>query len=135
MELKRHGQTIQPLTSSYGVFKPNEKRPADSWGAAQAQVICCKQLGDAINTMRRFHRVPGTDHPSLLQTTPQPSLSGKEFDMRLRVRAFVSRTGLVLGRSFFPLFAIAIIAGAALWGPWVSLGVTVIAIATALRSL
>jgi hypothetical protein len=50
-------------------------------------------------------------------------------------RAIVSRTGLVLGRSFFPLFAIAIILGAALWGPWASLGVTVIAIAAALRSL
>jgi hypothetical protein len=42
---------------------------------------------------------------------------------------------MVFGRSFFPLFAIAIIAGATLWGPWVSLGVTVIAIAAALRSL
>jgi hypothetical protein len=42
---------------------------------------------------------------------------------------------MVFGRSFFPLFAIAIIAGATLWGPWVSLGVTVIAIAATLRSL
>jgi hypothetical protein len=51
------------------------------------------------------------------------------------LRTFLSRTALVFGRSFFPLFAIAIIVGAALWGPWVSLGVTVIAIAAALRSL
>jgi hypothetical protein len=55
--------------------------------------------------------------------------------MRRRARVFVSRIKLVLGRSFFPLFAIAIIVGAALWGPWVSLGVTVIAIAAALRLL
>ena len=55
--------------------------------------------------------------------------------MERLARAIVFRTGLVLGRSFFPLFAIAIILGAALWGPWVSLGVTVIAIAAALRSL
>jgi hypothetical protein len=45
----------------------------------------------------------------------------------------LSRTALVFGRSFFPLFAIVIILGAALWGPWVSLGVTVVAIAAALR--
>ena len=85
--------------------------------------------------MRRFQRIPGTDHPSLLQTTPQPSLSGKEFIMGRRARAFLSQTALVFGRSFFPLFAIAIIVGAALWGPWVSLGVTIVAIAAALRSL
>lgn len=48
---------------------------------------------------------------------------------------FLSRTGMVFGRAFFPLFAIAIIVGTALWGPWVSLGVTVIAIAAALRLL
>jgi hypothetical protein len=50
-------------------------------------------------------------------------------------RAVLSQTGLAFGRSFFPLFAMAIIVGAAVWGPWVSLGITVIAIATALRSL
>jgi hypothetical protein len=55
--------------------------------------------------------------------------------MRRRAHVFVSRITLVLARSFFPLFAIAIILGAALWGPWVSLGVTVIAIAAALRLL
>jgi hypothetical protein len=47
----------------------------------------------------------------------------------------LSPTGLVFGRSFFPLFAIAMIAGAAVWGPWVSLGVTVVAIAAVLRQL
>ena len=47
----------------------------------------------------------------------------------------LSPTVLVFGRSFFPLFAIAMIAGAALWGPWVSLGVTVVAIAAVLRQL
>ena len=50
-------------------------------------------------------------------------------------RGFLSRTGTVFGRAFFPLFAIAIIVGTVLWGPWVSLGVTVIAIAAALRLL
>jgi hypothetical protein len=48
---------------------------------------------------------------------------------------FLSRTGMFFGRAFFPLFAIAIIVGTVLWGPWVSLGVTVIAIAAALRLL
>jgi len=46
---------------------------------------------------------------------------------------FLSRTRQALGRSFFPLLAIAIIAGAMLWGPWVSLAVTVVAVAAALR--
>lgn len=46
---------------------------------------------------------------------------------------FLSQTRLVLGRSFFPLFAVAVITGVALWGPWVSLAVTVLAIAAALR--
>jgi hypothetical protein len=49
--------------------------------------------------------------------------------------AFLLQTGFVLGRSFFPLFAIAVIAGSALWGPWVSLTVTALAIAAALRLL
>jgi hypothetical protein len=42
---------------------------------------------------------------------------------------------MVFGRAFSPLFAVAIIVGTALWGPWVSLGVTVIAIAATLRLL
>jgi hypothetical protein len=46
---------------------------------------------------------------------------------------FLSKTRLVLGRSFFPLFAIVVIAGTMLWGPWVSLAVTVLAVAAALR--
>lgn len=46
---------------------------------------------------------------------------------------FLSRIGLVFGRSLFPLFALTIIVGATLWGPWVSLAVTVTAIAAALR--
>jgi len=31
------------------------------------------------------------------------------------------RMTLVFGRSLFPISALAIIAGAALWGPWISL--------------
>jgi hypothetical protein len=63
----------------------------------------------------------------------QPSLSGKERNMARLSHTFVSQTGLAFGRSFFPLFALVVIAGTALWGPWVSLGVTVMAIAAALR--
>ena len=55
--------------------------------------------------------------------------------MERLARVLSSRTALIFGRSFFPLFAIGIILGAALWGPWVSLGVTVIAIAAALRMI
>jgi len=55
--------------------------------------------------------------------------------MERLARVLYSRTALIFGRSFFPLFAVVIILGAALWGPWVSLGVTVVAIAAALRSL
>jgi hypothetical protein len=55
--------------------------------------------------------------------------------MERLARTFLSRTALGFGRSFFPLFAVVIILGAALWGPWVSLGVTVVAIAAVLRSL
>jgi len=51
------------------------------------------------------------------------------------MHTFLSKTRLAFGRSFFPLFAIAIIAGAALWGPWVSLLVTVLAFGAALRLL
>jgi hypothetical protein len=48
-------------------------------------------------------------------------------------RGLFSNARQVLGRSFFPLFAITVIAGAMLWGPWVSLAVTVMAVAVALR--
>jgi uncharacterized membrane protein YdjX (TVP38/TMEM64 family) len=55
--------------------------------------------------------------------------------MRRLSHAFLSQTRLVFGRSFFPLFAIVIIAGTVLWGPWVSFAVTVLAISAALRFL
>jgi hypothetical protein len=48
---------------------------------------------------------------------------------------FFRNSGMVFGRSFFPLVAVAVILGTALWGPWVSLGFTVIAIAVVLRLL
>jgi fatty acid desaturase len=47
----------------------------------------------------------------------------RECSMDRPSHALLSPAGLVFGRSFFPLFAIAMIVGAALWGPWVSLGV------------
>jgi hypothetical protein len=65
----------------------------------------------------------------------QQNFRKKKVNMRRLAHSFLSQTRLVLGRSFFPLFAIAIIAGATLWGPWVSLTVTVLAVMAALRLL
>jgi hypothetical protein len=55
--------------------------------------------------------------------------------MRRLSHKFLSHSGHVIGRSFFPLFAIAIIVGATLWGPWVSLAITVLALSVELRFL
>ncbi len=49
--------------------------------------------------------------------------------------AFFSQAALVLGRSFWPLFAIVVIASVMLWGPWVSLAITALAVTAALRLL
>ena len=46
---------------------------------------------------------------------------------------FLSKTGLVLGRSFCPLFAMVIIWGAMIWGPWISLAIVVVGLLTAMR--
>jgi len=46
---------------------------------------------------------------------------------------FLSKISLVIGRSFCPLFAMVIILGAMLWGPWVSLGIVVVALLTAFK--
>ena len=46
---------------------------------------------------------------------------------------FLSKIGLVMGRSFGPLFAMVIILGAMLWGPWVSLAIVVVALLTAFK--
>jgi uncharacterized membrane protein YdjX (TVP38/TMEM64 family) len=48
---------------------------------------------------------------------------------------FVAQAGLLVGRSFWPLFAIAVIAGVMLWGPWVSLAITVVAVIAAMKLL
>jgi len=48
-------------------------------------------------------------------------------------RTFLSQAGLLFGRSFWPFFAIVVIAGAMLWGPWVSLGITAVAVVAAMR--
>jgi uncharacterized membrane protein YdjX (TVP38/TMEM64 family) len=48
-------------------------------------------------------------------------------------RTFLSQTALVFGRSFWPVFAIAVIAGTILWGPWVSLAITALAVTAALK--
>jgi hypothetical protein len=47
----------------------------------------------------------------------------------------VSHTAAIFGRSFCPLFAITIIAGTMLWGPWATLAITVLTICAALRYL
>ena len=53
--------------------------------------------------------------------------------MRRLSHTFLSQTGLAFGRSFWPLFSLVVIAGAMLWGPWVSLAITVVAVTVALR--
>jgi hypothetical protein len=63
------------------------------------------------------------------------NLKGKERNMRRVSHTILLQTGLAFGRSFWPLSAIVIIAGAMLWGPWVSLAITVLAVAAALRLL
>jgi hypothetical protein len=52
---------------------------------------------------------------------------GRSDSIRAEVRGnFLSKIGLVMGRSFGPLFAM-------LWGPWVSLAIVVVALLTAFR--
>jgi LytS/YehU family sensor histidine kinase len=80
----------------------------------------CRQLFSAANIRRR---------------TNQLTLSGKEPNMTNLYHRFLSQTGLVIGRSFCPLFAIAIIVGTVLWGPWVSMAIAVLALITALGFL
>jgi hypothetical protein len=55
--------------------------------------------------------------------------------MRRLSHTILSKTRLIFGRSFFPLFALVVIVGAMLWGPWVSLAVTALAVTAALRLL
>jgi hypothetical protein len=50
-------------------------------------------------------------------------------------RRFLSHAGLLFCRSFCPLFAIVTIVGTVLWGPWVSLAITVLALSAAMRFL
>jgi hypothetical protein len=67
--------------------------------------------------------------------TVKINLQGKEHILGHLLQAFLSQTGLVFGRSFVPLFAIVVIAGVMLWGPWVSLAITAVAITLAMRML
>ena len=46
--------------------------------------------------------------------------------MSMRATSLGRKVGMVLGRSFFPLVALAIIVGTVAWGPFVSLGLTVV---------
>jgi len=60
--------------------------------------------------------------------------AGRSDSISTEVRGnFFSKIGLVIGRSFGPLFAMVIILGAMLWGPWVSLAIVVVALLTAFR--
>jgi len=53
----------------------------------------------------------------------------------MTTRSFLSKAGLMFGRSFFPLFAILTILGAVIWGPWVSLVITFLAFSAAMTFL
>ena len=46
--------------------------------------------------------------------------------MSTRAPGIPHKVGMALGRSFFPLVALAFIVGTVLWGPWVSLGSTLV---------
>lgn len=46
--------------------------------------------------------------------------------MSKRTPGIARRVGMVLGRSFFPFVTLAIIVGTVAWGPWVSLGLTLV---------
>jgi hypothetical protein len=94
-------------------------------------VLCSTHLGDAAHS----HCAGTNSLRAPLQAPPTFNRSRKEHTIERLRHSLLSRTGLFFGRSFFPLFAIALIAGGMLWGPWVSLGVTVVAIAIVFRSL
>ena len=53
--------------------------------------------------------------------------------MATSLHKFFVPLGLALGRSLCPLFAIVVILGSTLWGPWVSLAITLVATAASLR--
>jgi hypothetical protein len=96
----------------------------------------CAMVHATRRRKRDFKSVPDDPgHCSFLAAPTQAQLdrSGKELNMERLSHGLLSKTRLVLGRSFFPLFAIVVIAGTMLWGPWVSLAATVLAVAAALR--
>jgi len=98
-------------------------------------VVCYRHLGGAFHSSAGFNGHRALTVLRCSGYSAQLGFSGKECSMDGPSPALLSRTGLFFGRSFFPLFAVTMIAGVALWGPWVSLGVIVIAIAAALRQL
>ena len=59
--------------------------------------------------------------------------AGRSDSISTEVPGNFSKTGLVIGRSFCPLFAMVIILGAMLWGPWISLAIVVVGLLTAMR--
>lgn len=46
--------------------------------------------------------------------------------MSMRAPRNAHRAGMILGRSFFPVVALAIICGTIVWGPWASLALTLV---------
>ena len=46
--------------------------------------------------------------------------------MSTRAPGSLHKVGMILARSFFPLVALAIILGTVVWGPWASLGLTLV---------
>jgi hypothetical protein len=84
-------------------------------------------------------RMAWLQHVGMKMAYPSAKLGGTENAGRvdsLRTElpeTLLSKTGLVIGRSFCPLFAMVIILGAMLWGPWISLAIVVVALLTAFR--
>jgi hypothetical protein len=77
----------------------------------------------------------GSSFPLPIQCTINVNLKRKERTLGRLPHAFLSQTRFAFARSFVPLFAIAVIAGVMLWGPWVSLAITAVAVTLAMRLL
>ena len=77
---------------------------------------------------------PGNLSVNRSESRREPSqLFSKENKMDPRSHGFLLKATQVLGRSFFPLLAIVVIGGMLVWGPWISLVMTALAVAAALR--
>jgi hypothetical protein len=93
----------------------------------------CPARKIALGALRPSAVQNGTVKPFPGRYAPELRLTRKESNMGRLALDFFLKTRQVLGRSFFPFFAITVILGAMLWGPWVSLAVVVVAVSAALR--